>query len=177
VTTFATPSSPPTADRPRVPWLALIGPAFLALSTVFPWTTEAAAVVSGPVYATGVSVPWVSEFLMTRAPTLAQVLIVLAVVASGLILVQARWADILRRVLGACALILGGLFAWVLSWLSQVFESSGEATSWWRPELFDLGFYLSVIGAILLIVLPGARRSRPVAATFVAAEPGSGPAG
>jgi hypothetical protein len=173
MTTSAAPSSPPTADRPRVPWLALIGPAFLALSTVFPWTTWPL----GTPHATEFSVPFVSTFFVPRGPTVAQVLIVLAIVASGLILVQAGWADILRRVLGACALILGGLFAWGLSWLSQVFESSGEATSWWRPELFDLGFYLSVIGAILLIVLPGARRSRPVAATFVAAEPGSGPAG
>lgn len=141
----------------EVPWLALIGPAFLALSTVFAWVTKAAAVVSGPVYATGFSVPFVSTFFVPGGPTVAQVLAVLAIVASGLILVQARWADILRRVLGACVLILGGLFAWGLSWLSQ-FESSGEATSWWRPELFGLGFYLSVIGAILLIVLPSARR-------------------
>jgi hypothetical protein len=139
----------------EAPWLPLIGPAFLALSTVFPWTTDAAAVDSGPVYATEVGVPFVSDFFMNRAPTVAQVVIVLAIVASGLILVQARWADILRRVLGACAVIVEGLPALGIGWFAVGF---GEVTIVGLLSFFGLGLYLAVIGGILLIGLPSARR-------------------
>jgi hypothetical protein len=84
------------------------------------------------------------EFFMNRAPTVAQVLAVLAVGASGLILVQARWADILRRVLGACALIISSLLAWRLKqWVEGILPPRGNVSSRGLLNRFlGLGFYL-----------------------------------
>jgi hypothetical protein len=172
----AAPSSPPAAARLRVPWLDLIGPAFLALSPAFAWTTELfSSYPAAPIYATELSIPFLvsGSLFLTRAPTVAQVFAVLAVGGSGLILAQTRWTDILRRVLGVCALILASLFAWR-------FNLSLEAVQF-TPDLvrvFRLGFYLGVMGGILLIVLPGVRRL-PMAlpSTDADAEPGSAPAG
>jgi hypothetical protein len=174
----ADPSSPARADRPLVPWLALIGPAFLALSTVFAWTMEMFSPGPSPIYATELSIPFLvsTRFFMTRAPSLAQVLAVLAIGAAILILVETRWADIVRRLLGLCALIGTGLFAWRLE---QSIESVLPSRGMDRAGLLTFlgsGFYLGVIGAFLLIVLPGTRRLRPVAAP-ADARLGSGDAG
>lgn len=156
--------------------LALIGPAFLALSTAFAWTIELfSSDPSAPIYATEVSVPFLvsARFFMSGTPTVAQILAVLAVVACGLMLVQKPWADILRRVLGVCTLILAGLFAWRFN---QSLESFQYAPGLLR--VLRLGFYLGVMGGILLIVLPGACPSRAqLPPTPANSELGGRPAG
>jgi hypothetical protein len=154
VTSSAQPASPPSSDGRRIPWLALIGPAVLALSTVFAWTIEAfLPPPAASIYATELSVPFLvtTRVFFTRPPTVAQVLVVFAIAASGLILVQAKWADILRRLIGVVTLILAGLFAWRFNQSLESFHTPGLLRT------LRLGFYLGVIGAILLVVLPGAR--------------------
>jgi hypothetical protein len=132
------------------------GIALLILSEAFPWSLQPfiPADQQGGLYATGISVPVVLSrgSLQLSAPTAAQVIAILVLSAVVFLIVPSRWADVLRRVIGAVALLLFGLFAWRLS----QFLSGGlpEGVPGF-PAVLRAGFYLGVVGAILLIAAPG----------------------
>jgi hypothetical protein len=148
-----------TIDRPDRPWLVFAGIALLILSQVFPWSLQpfVPSDQQGGLYATAISVPAVLSrgFLDLPAPTAAQVIAVLALSAAVLLVIPSRWADFLRRVIGGVALLLFVLFAWRLSQFLSGTLPEGVAGF---PGVLRAGFYLGVLGAIVLIAAPGRRR-------------------
>ena len=132
------------------------GIALLILSEAFPWSLQPFIPASqqGGLYATGISVPGVLSrgFFQLSAPTAAQVIAILVSSAVVFLVVPSRWADVLRRVIGGVALLLLGLFAWRLSQLLSRGVPEGVPGF---PGVLRAGFYLGVVGAILLIAAPG----------------------
>jgi drug/metabolite transporter (DMT)-like permease len=160
---LAAPTPPPPGPtRPRyTPWLLFAGVALLILSQVFPWSLQPfiPSDQQAGLYATGISVPAVLSrgFFELSAPTAAQVIAVLVLIAAVLLVVPSRWADVLRRVIGGVALLLFGLFAWRLSQLLSAGVPEGLPGF---PAVLRAGFYLGVVGAILLIAAPGPKADR-----------------
>jgi hypothetical protein len=132
------------------------GIALLILSEAFPWSLQPFIPASqqGGLYAAGISVPGVLSrgFFQLSAPTAAQVIAILVSSAVVFLVVPSRWADVLRRVIGGVALLLLGLFAWRLSQLLSGGVPEGVPGF---PGVLRAGFYLGVVGAILLIAAPG----------------------
>lgn len=155
---LAAPPAPAArqVDRPHRPWLVFARIALLILSEAFPWALQPFIPPDqqGGLYATGISVPVVLSrgWLDLSAPNAAQVIAILVLSAVVFLVVPSRWADVLRRMIGAVALLLFGLFAWRLS----QFLSGGlpEGLPGF-PAVLRAGFYLGVVGAILLIAAPG----------------------
>jgi hypothetical protein len=159
--------SPPTPGRtvPRQgPWLVFSGIALLILSQVFPWSLQPfiPSDQQAGLYATAISVPAVLSrgSLGLSGPTAAQVIAVLVLSAAVILIVPSRWADVLRRVIGGVALLLFVLFAWRLSQLLSGGLPEGLPGF---PGILRAGFYLGVIGAILLIAAPGPNTEAPPA--------------
>jgi hypothetical protein len=156
------PPVPGSVDRQHTPWLVFAGIALLILSEGFPWSLQPfiPADQQGGLYATGISVPAVLSrgLLQLSAPTAAQVIALLVLSAVVFLIVPSQWADVLRRVIGAVALLLFGLFAWRLG----QFLSGGlpEGVPGF-PAVLRAGFYLGVVGAILLITAPGRKGEAP----------------
>jgi hypothetical protein len=155
---LAAPPAPAArpADRPYTPWLVFAGIGLLILSEAFPWSLQPFIPPDQQrgLYGTGLSVPALLSrgSLDLSAPTAAQVIAILVLSATVFLIVPSRWADVLRRVIGAVALLLFGLFAWRLSQFLS--EGVPEGIPGF-PAVLRAGFYLGVVGAILLIAAPG----------------------
>jgi hypothetical protein len=150
------PPSPRRTEPRYTPWLLFAGVALLILSQVFPWSLQPFLPADGQagLYATGISVPAVLSrgSLDLSAPTAAQVIAILVLITAVLVLVPSRRADVLRRVIGGVALLLFGLFAWRLSQFLSAGVPEGIPGF---PAALRAGFYVGVVGAILLIAAPG----------------------
>lgn len=136
------------------PWPALGGGALLLLSAAFAWVVQPFPPPDA-IHATDLPALFLvsSRFFGTRIPTVAHVVALTGLVASVLVLLEARWADILRRVLGAVPLAVAVLFVWRFD---EAYAGIGNEGSILR--FLRLGYYLAVVGAIVLILMPRRRR-------------------
>jgi hypothetical protein len=150
-----------TIGRAR-PWLVYAGIALLILSQVFPWSLQpfVPADQQRGLYTTAISLPAVLSrgALDLPAPTAAQAIAVVTLSAAIFLVVPRRWADLLRRGMGGVALVLFGLLAWRLS---QFLSGTLPPGISGFPAALRAGFYLGLLGAIVLIAAPGRRPAPP----------------
>ncbi len=142
--------APPPERVLGTPWPALGGCGLLLLSTAFAWIAQPFPPPDA-LYATDLPAPFLvsSRFVETRIPTVAHVVALIGLAASVLVLLEARWADILRRALGAVLLAVGVLFVWRFD---DAFASIGNEG--YILGFLRLGYYLAVVGAVVLILMP-----------------------
>jgi hypothetical protein len=136
------------------PWPALGGGVLLLLSTAFAWIVQPFPPPDA-LHATDLPALFLvsSHFFGTRIPTVAHVVALTGLAASVLVLLETRWADILRRVVGAVPLAVGVLFVWRFDGAYAGIGNMGSILGFLRA-----GYYLAVVGAIVLILMPRGRK-------------------